>query len=201
MPPADSDDHQPPPITPPVNQGYRQNPDSRGLSSSSSSSNRGSMYQREHEFWNAPDGVQTPSDTRGKGASSQSPAQAPDEDWHPLPQRDAPTGHWEYDFFRIPYSNTPEGPAFIRQPMEDERQWVGVSSPPRDVALVVEPPTQRSEDLWSTPPEWRNIFSGMSPMSSRLERHQRQCQASEQIILPEPPTEGPPSVRKTGHAR
>ena len=80
----------------------------------SSSSDRGSMYQREQEFWNAPDGVHTLSDTRGKSASSQSSAQAPDKDWHPLPNRDAPTGHWEYDFSLIPYSNTPEGPAFIR---------------------------------------------------------------------------------------
>ena len=72
MPPADGDNHQPPPITPPVDHGDRQDPDSRGSSSSSSSSNRGSMYQREQEFWNAPDGVHTPSDTRGKGTSSQS---------------------------------------------------------------------------------------------------------------------------------
>ena len=69
---ANSEDHQPPPITPPVDHGDRQNPDSRGSSSSNSSSNRGSMYQRECEFWNAPDGVHTPSDTRGKGTSSQS---------------------------------------------------------------------------------------------------------------------------------
>ena len=120
MPPADDGDHQPPPITPPVDQGDRHNPDSRGLLSSSSSSNRGSMYQREHEFWNAPDGVHTPSDTRGKGTSSRSSAQAPDEDWCPLPNRDTPTGHWEYDFSCIPYSQTPEGPASIRQPMENE---------------------------------------------------------------------------------
>ena len=38
-------------------------------------------------------------------------------------------------------------------------------------------------------------------MSPGLERHQRQCQASEQIILPEPPAEGPPPVRRTGHAQ
>ena len=42
------------------------------------------------------------------------------------------------------------------------------------------------------------MFSGMSP---RLERQQRQCQASEQIILPEPPAEGPPIVRRTGCAQ
>ena len=114
VPPADGDDHQPPPITPPLDQGDRQNFNSRGLSSSSSSSNRGSMYQREHEFWNAPNGVHTPSDTRGKGASSRGSAQAPDKDWHPLPNRDAPTCHWEYDFSHIPYSQTPEGSAFIR---------------------------------------------------------------------------------------
>ena len=79
------------------------------------------MYQREYKFWNAPDGVHTPSDTRGKGTSSRSSAQTPKEDWQPLPNKDAPTGHWEYDFSRIPYSQTPEGLAFIRQPMEDER--------------------------------------------------------------------------------
>ena len=62
----------------------------------------------------------------------------------------------------------------------------------------MEPPRQRSEDLWSAPPEWRNMFSGMSP---RLERQQRQHQASAQDTLPEPPTEGPPIVRRTGHAR
>ena len=81
MPPADGDNHQPPPITPPVDHGDRQDPDSKGSSSSSSSSNRGSMYQREHEFWNTPDGIHSPSDTRGKGISSQSSAWAHDEDW------------------------------------------------------------------------------------------------------------------------
>ena len=176
----------------------RQGPDSRGLSSSSSSSNRGSMYQREHKFWNAPDGVHTPSDARGKGASSRSSAQTPKENWWPLPNRNAPTGHWEYDFSHIPYSETPEGPAFIRQPMDDEHWWVGDGSPPRDEQLVVEPPKQRSDDLWSAPFVRFNPFSGMSP---RLERLWRQCQASEQIILPEPPAEGPPPVRRTGHAQ
>ena len=84
-----------------------------------------------------------------------------------LPNKDAPTGHWEYDFSCIPYLNTPEGPAFVRQPLEAERQWVGDSSPPRDERPVEEPPRQRSEDLWSAPPEWRNTFLGMSP---RVER-------------------------------
>ena len=139
--PADGDDHQPPPITPPVDTRDRQNLDSRGLSSSGSSSNRGSMHQKEHEFCNAPDGVYTPSDTRGKGTTSQGSAQTPKEDWHALPNRDAPTGHWEYDFSQILYSDTPEGPAFTRHPLEGEHQWVGNSSPPRDERPVMEHPT------------------------------------------------------------
>ena len=93
VPSADSDDHHSPPITPSVDQGDRQHPDSRGSSSSSSSSNRGSMYQKENVFWNAPDGVHTPSDTRGKGTSSGGSAQTPKEDWQPLPNKNAPTGH------------------------------------------------------------------------------------------------------------
>ena len=120
VPSADGDDHQPPPSTPPVSPRNRQVPDSRGSSSSSSSSNRSSMYQRECEFWNAPDGVHTPSDTRGKGTTSQSSAQTPGEDWHALPNRDAPTGHWEYNFSQIPYSDTPEGPTFTRHPLENK---------------------------------------------------------------------------------
>ena len=36
------------------------------------------------------------------------------EDWQPLPNRDTHTGHWEYDFSCIPYSETPKGPAFVR---------------------------------------------------------------------------------------
>ena len=67
--------------------------------------------------------------------------------------------------------------------MENEHQWIGDSSPPRDEAPVVEPPT-RSEALWSPPTQQRSTFSWPSP---RQERLQRQCQASEQIILPEPP--------------
>ena len=71
-------------------------------------------------------------------------------------------------------------------------------SPPRDEQLVVEPPKQRSDDLWNTSHMRFNPFTSMSP---RLERLQRQHQASENIILPEPPTEGPPSVRRTGCAQ
>ena len=74
MPPADSDDYQPPPVTPSVDCGNREHSNSRELSSSSSSSNRGSMYQGEQQFWNAPDGVHTLSDARGKGASSRGSA-------------------------------------------------------------------------------------------------------------------------------
>ena len=149
MPPADGDDHQPPPITPPLDQGDRQNPNSRGLSSSSSSSNRGSVYQREQEFWNTPDGVHTPSDTRGKGAISWGSAQTPEEDWQPLSNRDAPTGHWEYDFSHIPYSHIPEGPAFIRQPLENEHQWIGDSSLSRH---------ERPDQLWSLPDKGLKTF-------------------------------------------
>ena len=67
--------------------------------------------------WNLP---HTCSDTRGKGTTSRGSAQTPEEDWCALPNKDAPTGHLEYDFSHIPYSNTPEGPAFIRQPLEGE---------------------------------------------------------------------------------
>ena len=38
-------------------------------------------------------------------------------------------------------------------------------------------------------------------MSPRLERQQRQSQASAQDTLPEPPAEGSPPVRRTGHAQ
>ena len=79
------------------------------------------MYQKECEFWNAPDSIHTPSDTKEKGTTSQGSAQTPEEDWCALPNRDAPTGHWEYDFSQIPYSSTPEGPVFIRHPMEGEQ--------------------------------------------------------------------------------
>ena len=82
--------------------------------------------------------------------------------------------------------------------MENECQWVGDGSPPRDEQPVVEPPKQRSDDLWNTSHMRFNPFTSMSP---RLERLQRQRQASEQVILPEPPTEGPPPVRRTGHAQ
>ena len=75
--------------------------------------------------------------------------------------------------------------------MGDEHWWVGTSSPTPDVAPVVEPPTQRN---WSPSPQQRSTVSWPSP---RQERIQRQSQASEQIILPEPPTEGPPPVRRT----
>ena len=47
VPPANSDDYQPPPVTPPVEHGSEQHSVSRQLSSSSSSSNRGSMYHNE----------------------------------------------------------------------------------------------------------------------------------------------------------
>ena len=133
------------------------------------------MYQTQHEFWNAPDSVHTPSDTRGKGTTSQGSAQTPEEDWHALPSRDAPTGHWEYDFSQIPYLNTPEGPVFIRHPTEGECQWIGESSPPRDERPVVEPPTQRSEDLWSPPPEQRNTFSWPYPRQERAEAMPSLC--------------------------
>ena len=79
--------------------------------------------------------------------------------------------------------------------MGDEHWWVGTSSPTPDVAPVVEPPTQRN---WSPPPQQRSTVSWPS---LRQERIQRQSQASEQIILPEPPTEGPSPVRRTGHAQ
>ena len=62
----------------------------------------------------------------------------------------------------------------------------------------MEPPEKRSGNLWSTPPTHRSMFSWPSPNQERL---QRQCQASEQIILPGPPAEGPPPVRRTGHAQ
>ena len=116
VPPGDGNGYQPPPITPPVEHGNRRDSVSRQPSSSSSSSNRGSMYRGEWDFWNAPDGVHMPSDTRGKGASSRGSFQTPKEDWRSLPNQNASTGHWEYDFSRIPWSDTPEGPAFIRQP-------------------------------------------------------------------------------------
>ena len=50
MPPADGDDYLPPSITPPVEDGNRQDSNSRELSSSSSSSNRSSIYQSEQQF-------------------------------------------------------------------------------------------------------------------------------------------------------
>ena len=62
----------------------------------------------------------------------------------------------------------------------------------------MQPPNQRSENLWSTPPTHRSTFSWPSPSQ---ERNQRQRQTSEHVILPEPPTEGPPSIRRTGCAR
>ena len=85
--------------------------------------------------------------------------------------------------------------------MENEHQWVGDGSPPRDEQPVVEPPKQRSDDLWSVPPALGERFNPFASMSPRLERLQRQCQASEQVILPELPTECPPPVRRTGHAQ
>ena len=45
--PADGEDYQPPPVTPPEEHGDRQDSVSRQPSSFSSSSNRGSMYQNE----------------------------------------------------------------------------------------------------------------------------------------------------------
>ena len=62
----------------------------------------------------------------------------------------------------------------------------------------MEPPKQRSDDLWNTSHMRFNPFTSMSP---RLERLQRQCQASEQIILPGLSTEGPPPVRRMGRAQ
>ena len=90
------------------------------------------------------------------------------------------------------------GPAFIRQPAEGEHQWVGDSTLPRDEQPAGEHSRQGSEDLWNIPPLQRNTFSWASP---RQERLQMQCQASAQDTLPEPPTEGPPPLRRTGHAQ
>ena len=76
VPPANGNDHLPPHNTPPVSPRDRHLPDSRGMSSSSSNSNRSSMYQSNSEFWKAPDGVHTPEDTKERGTTSQSTVDA-----------------------------------------------------------------------------------------------------------------------------
>ena len=172
VPPANGDHHQPPPITPPADHGNRQGLNSRGLSSSSSNSNRGNMYQSDPEFWKAPEGVQTPSDRRSRDTTSRNSRQTPEEDWQSCPDHNfKPGGHWEYNLSRIPHRMGPYGPQFLREPFEHEQRWIRSAPPLPMEQHVEEPQPLRFADLWNSPPwfERGGTYSGSSPTLERLQ--------------------------------
>ena len=152
------------------------------------------------DFWKAPEGFQTPSDRKSRKTTSRSSRWTPEEDWCPIPDQNFdPSGHWEYDFSRIPHRNVLGGPELVREPLEHEWRWVPRGPPSPIERCVEEPQPLRFADLWNSPPpfEGGNTFSGSSPA---LERLQVQHQTPTWGTTPQLPIKGPPPVRRTGHA-
>ena len=93
-------------------------------------------------------------------------------------------------FPHVPYSETPEGPVFVRCPEEGEQHWVG-TQPPRENWPAGGHSWQTSDDVLSSPPVRRNTF-----MPSQ--KWQEQSQSSAINTLLEPSTEDP-LPRRTGY--